>query len=279
MHMRATVMILTLSTFLLTIGVAAAAEPDKQTVKWVVDAEDTRCTLTRVAPGADELILKAIVDPLDNRTSITLLFPGRQSDLVRSWEKAELVLAPGGKRFQGNAAPSHGESEPGYGIRFSGTDQEIPAVLARSSGLAIWVKGRQIGAIQFSNAQAPMKALQQCNDDYLRSVGIDPATIAALQKRPQPLGDGSIAQWVFDEDYPKDALQARAEGTTTIRFTVGIDGRAKDCAILKSAGFKSLDLQTCYLFLSRGRFSPAIDKDGHPTEAPLITPLRWILRH
>lgn len=258
-------------------GLGPVAAAPKGPAKWVVNAEDRRCTLTRQPATSTDFTLKLTVDPLDNRSVITLLSPAAKSDLVRSKRMAELELTPIAMRFEGSAGGPHGPWEPGYGVAFVADDPDIAAALGRSSGLAIWVKDRKIAALEFSNASGAIRALQTCNDEFLQSIGVDPKAIAALGRPPRPLGDGSLAQWVSDNDYPADALRAKAEGETTALLTVGSDGRVRQCAVVKSAGYKSLDLQTCYIFLARGRFSPAMDTAGGATDAPLLATLRWMI--
>ncbi len=253
-------------------GAAAPETP----AKWVVNAEDTRCTLTRLPATPSDLTFKLRVDPIDKHSVITLLSPGAKSDLVRYAKKAELELSPTARRFEGSAYGPHYASEPGYGVVFTADDPDIPATLGRSSGLAVWVKGRKIAALEF-NALAAMQALKTCNDDFLQSIGVDPKAIAALGRPPRALGNGYLAQWISDGDYPVEALDANAEGETTILLIVGSDGRAQRCLLVKSAGHKSLDQQTCAIFYTRARFSPATDKAGRPIDAPLLTTVRWII--
>jgi protein TonB len=81
---------------------------------------------------------------------------------------------------------------------------------------------------------------------------------------------------VKDSDYPADALRRKVSGTSTVRLTIGADGRVKGCAIALSSGDASLDRATCLLIQRRGRFEPAIGADGSLVEAPLVTSMRWI---
>ena len=49
-----------------------------------------------------------------------------------------------------------------------------------------------------------------------------------------------------------------------MRFTVGTDGRARDCAVLRSSGDATLDATTCRLIADRFRYAPATDAGGRP---------------
>ncbi|MGJ3629764.1 MOSC domain-containing protein [Sphingomonas sp. MMS24-JH45] len=56
---------------------------------------------------------------------------------------------------------------------------------------------------------------------------------------------------------------ARIGGVVVARFTVGVDGRARDCRVTASAGHASLDATTCRLIEARFRYAPALDaRDG-----------------
>lgn len=87
---------------------------------------------------------------------------------------------------------------------------------------------------------------------------------------PPRIADGGIAaqgrlEAIFSAwDYPQAARIARAEGTVFVRYIIGIDGRAHDCAILRSSGHAELDAITCTLILRRFRPSRALDRAGNP---------------
>lgn len=47
-----------------------------------------------------------------------------------------------------------------------------------------------------------------------------------------------------------------------VRFTVGTDGRAGGCTVMRSSGNAELDATTCRLIERRFRFDPARDTQG-----------------
>lgn len=83
--------------------------------------------------------------------------------------------------------------------------------------------------------------------------------------------------YISSEDYPKAAMRAKAEGTTHVRYTVGIDGRASGCAVVKSSGNADLDSVTCSLIEKRFRFAPATDAQGRPVPDMLTKRYVWRL--
>lgn len=69
---------------------------------------------------------------------------------------------------------------------------------------------------------------------------------------------------IVDADYPRSASRARAEGSVLVHFTVGTDGRAGGCTVIRSSGHTVLDVTTCRLIEKRFRFDPARDTAGRP---------------
>lgn len=84
----------------------------------------------------------------------------------------------------------------------------------------------------------------------------------------------SPALWVRDDDYPADALDR--EGTTVVELDVSDLGAITRCAVVKSSGSHSLDLTTCRIFVSRGRYFPAGDGAGgrKATRARMV--MNWL---
>jgi periplasmic protein TonB len=69
---------------------------------------------------------------------------------------------------------------------------------------------------------------------------------------------------ITDDDYPEAAARIGAQGTVTMRFTVGVDGRVTDCVVTRSSGNRDLDETTCRLIRKRFRYTPSRDASGKP---------------
>lgn len=82
----------------------------------------------------------------------------------------------------------------------------------------------------------------------------------------QPIPDTSKGTWATTSDYPAKALRQGREGVVTFKVLIGIDGRAKSCAILRTSGHDDLDSAACTSMLKRGRFNAALDQAGNPIE-------------
>jgi periplasmic protein TonB len=81
-------------------------------------------------------------------------------------------------------------------------------------------------------------------------------------------GGGSRARLVSGQivraDYPRAAVEARAEGRVEVRFTVTPDGGVRNCRVHRSSGSAALDQTTCRLIEQRFRWTPARDARGNP---------------
>lgn len=82
---------------------------------------------------------------------------------------------------------------------------------------------------------------------------------------------------IDDDDYPRAAIEARASGVVTIRFTVGVDGRATGCRVTRSSGNAALDDTTCRLIEKRLRYRPSLDARGRPYADTVTGTQEWSL--
>lgn len=78
-------------------------------------------------------------------------------------------------------------------------------------------------------------------------------------------------------DYPPAARRAGIEGSVTVRYTVGIDGRASGCSVTRSSGHAELDAATCRVVERRFRYRPARDPQGKPVPETVRRTFDWLL--
>lgn len=76
-------------------------------------------------------------------------------------------------------------------------------------------------------------------------------------------------------DYPPEAIAARAEGTTIVRFTITEKGRVEDVAVDTSAGNDILD-EAAMACVRNWRYRPATEK-GEPIAVPWKAMIKWKL--
>ena len=86
-----------------------------------------------------------------------------------------------------------------------------------------------------------------------------------------------ISGALANSDYPRSALRAGAEGTVSVRYTVGADGRVSGCAVTRSSGHPELDSTTCRLIERRFVYRPARDSTGKPAAEVVRKTYDWIL--
>jgi protein TonB len=91
--------------------------------------------------------------------------------------------------------------------------------------------------------------------------------------RPAQHRSGTIT----NDDYPAAAIRAEAQGTTTIRMSIGADGRVSGCTVSRSSGNSSLDSTACNLATRRFRFTPAQDENGNNVAGSATRSIRWQL--
>lgn len=94
-------------------------------------------------------------------------------------------------------------------------------------------------------------------------------------------GRGAKARYlsggIDPDDYPRSAIQRRAQGKTFVRFTVLPNGRVRDCRVTRSSGHRDLDAATCPLLERRLRYRPARDATGQPIAAAIDGQQDWEL--
>jgi periplasmic protein TonB len=70
-----------------------------------------------------------------------------------------------------------------------------------------------------------------------------------------------------DFPIPEGGRQVRDGTSVTVVFTVGVDGRARDCSVSRAGPDPATNALVCPLVMERIRFNPARDADGNPVPA------------
>jgi protein TonB len=76
-------------------------------------------------------------------------------------------------------------------------------------------------------------------------------------------------------EYPSASRRLEEEGTVTLKFLVGVDGRVKESAVDKSSGFRRLD-EAARQGLSKCQFKPGTE-NGQPVEGWASMRYTWKL--
>ena len=88
---------------------------------------------------------------------------------------------------------------------------------------------------------------------------------------------GNLVALFSTDDYPQSAIRNEEQGTTSVRLTIGTDGRVTGCDITGSSGSGALDSATCSILRRRARFTPAKDQAGNPITDTYSQRIRWEL--
>ncbi|NUQ17776.1 MAG: energy transducer TonB [Sphingomonas sp.] len=104
------------------------------------------------------------------------------------------------------------------------------------------------------------------------------AYAAATQAPPAATTQGAVnvVKLFSYDDYPAEAVRNRWQGDVVVELTVGGEGRATACNVVRSSGYKVLDDATCTIMVRRARFMPPVDAQGRPVATHVIAPpIRW----
>ena len=71
-----------------------------------------------------------------------------------------------------------------------------------------------------------------------------------------------------DYPVPPGGRAVRQGQHVIVHMVVGVDGRARDCRVVKPSPDPEADRITCRLAEERFRFNPALDREGNPVSAP-----------
>lgn len=75
-----------------------------------------------------------------------------------------------------------------------------------------------------------------------------------------------ISGEIVKKDYPRVLKDKGQRVTVVVRFTVGADGRPKNCRTYKSSGYAVLDQVTCQVVEKRFRYEPARAASGQAVD-------------
>ncbi len=260
---------------ILSLGVALVAMPapaaaqrsNVQPNRWNLDYGDVRCSLSRRISGPQSPILILSSYLGRDEPEIILMRDGAE-DLPDLPNAVEVVLAPANhvargeihrRQVQGGRIVTLRELGEGFIDRF-----------AEAGSIRFQARGRPLIDMTFPGAAAAVTALKECNEDLLRSWGVD--TTIPISRRPRHRS-GSIRV----EDYPSRSIERGEQGVVVVRFIVNTQGRAEACRAAVSSTYPTLDQHTCAIIAERHRFHPAEDDQGRPVPGLYVQTVRWVL--
>lgn len=91
------------------------------------------------------------------------------------------------------------------------------------------------------------------------------------------MGMADEASWIGPDDYPVESARRNEQGTVRIDWTIGADGRARDCQAVETSGHPRLDKAACAAIVSRARYRPARDEAGRAVATSKSRRVTWRL--
>jgi TonB family protein len=232
--------------------------------KWIVDYRPDMCVAQRSfgeATAATVFGFEPAVAMDSGGAKLLILSPDTRGVGVRHG-RAEIVLQPSGEKQTSDFVSWSLKSSVDHRALEMSVDKDFMAKLGKSTGLSV-VAGKDSFELATGPLQAVLAAMKTCNDDLMRSWGIDPTAIAAAIGNP---GD-----WFTDDDCPASAKRRGASGGVVVVLTVDPSGRTKACRVVSSSKDPDLDEATCDLGRRRGRFQPQTG------DRYSILSIRWVL--
>ena len=115
--------------------------------------------------------------------------------------------------------------------------------------------------LQTGKLSVPLAALDDCNADLMRHLGVVPFDELAIQPEPVDLMDwGSKLM----HSYPTAMLRSGIEGQIVLRLIVEAAGRPSACLVQEPVVDAEYEDFVCGELLTKGRFNPGRNAEGDP---------------
>ena len=151
--------------------------------------------------------------------------------------------------------------------------------------------------ISLIGVKGAITALRNCQDELLRSWGVDTEALTKLRDLPKPDNDAQgenpgavLAQrvdlprqrilpgsWVSYNDYPSEALRREISGTVVMALSLNPSGRVENCRVVVSSKADVLDRRSCEVLSERAKYSPALSTNGSAVRSTVIERIRWMI--
>ena len=133
-------------------------------------------------------------------------------------------------------------------------------------------QGKEAIAFELGSMEAPLKAMNLCMEDLVKSWGFEPELQKTVAKRPQFENMQKVASLV-QRFYPKDALRKGAQADFHLRLTIDAQGGIEDCRLLNQTLADDFDmrLHPCTVFKNHAKVTPALDTEGKPVRTYYAT--------
>lgn len=236
---------------------------------WVVQGEDNMCLLSRsFGEGAAKITIG--FQPLFRTDILELIALTADSSTARHFGHGEVRLSPEESEFGGDYFSAKVNDKPIRLTRLTVEGKMFDA-LDKADSITLHIKDAQ-ATVHLVRFAAARRAFDRCQENLLRSWGIDPAVVLGPNA---PEVTGNPARFFGPNSYPRAAVAARISGRNVAVLTVSDTGSVASCRIVVSAG-PILDEGTCKQ-AKFVRFKPAKDAGGRPVATIYVLPVRWMM--
>jgi protein TonB len=127
------------------------------------------------------------------------------------------------------------------------------------------------------NAPPPVNAIAAVSNTPQPPAPPSPLPVSTTPAPAAPVRTGAVVNSANCEkpDYPSASRRLEEEGTVSLRFLVGVDGKVLQAEVEKSSGFRRLD-EAARAGLAKCQFKPAT-LDGKPEQAWASMKYTWRL--
>ena len=238
---------------------AQAAVPLQPSGKWILEGDNNMCALMHAfGEGRSQVTLGIRPWPLGGHADILFFRPDGHEGVVNGYEEVSFDSAPPAKAWYQSYTIQNKYERLAIATYPEETLQ--PAATAKQASVSFG--GDPEFQMVLPDMKPALKALSNCNDMLLKSLGVDPAWREKTAVPAMPVE--SPGKWFTSKDYPDSAAMYGGQGRSRMLLTVGTDGRIAQCVNFGSSGNAKMDAAACKGFELRGRFHPAVDARGQP---------------
>ncbi|WP_447728731.1 energy transducer TonB [Sphingomonas koreensis] len=235
--------------------------------KWGVDHGDTRCVASRSFGDPKSPVMLGIRPSL-NDTTVRIIILRDEGYLT----PRHVPVTVAGMKASALRFSSKETKQRVMWIDLARADFDR-AVAAPS--LRVIGEGMDVD-LALTGIASALKVMQTCNAGLRAHWNADEAGMARVATRAK--SRISPAQAVTNEDYPGQAIEETKGGRTRVMLLIDEHGAAKECIVEEHSGVASIDAQTCFMVLKRGKFAPALDAAGKPIKSYLSYAFKWQIK-
>lgn len=240
-------------------GSAPLALPANQ---WMVDYSRTACTLARRL-GDEGSPIVAFNAPFGSEPGELVVVEAGPA--LRAGLSGEVqVHLDDGPPITVRARPEERGGRPV--LRLGRMPEDFLDRVAAARQLTVTKGSQPLIVLPLANPRAAIEELTRCNDDLLRSWGIDVAARRALSRKAR----ARSFDWVA-------GVMPAASTFLVLTADISERGRATSCRVVISSRNERMDRAVCHLLQNEAHFDPALDAQGRPVAAQYVTQVRWVI--